>query len=125
MGVPRHNPVVIDGISFLVEVVERDGRWTAAARREDSGDRYGPSVSAATPDEASSQLIGWIDWQREHASALEALQAAEAAYQRIVASSAFYAGPDGSPSPELRRDALARVDEARVRLDEVRRRRPG
>jgi hypothetical protein len=125
MTEPRRGPVVIDGISFLVEVVERDGRWTAAARREESGDRYGPSISAATPDEAAAQLISWIGWQREHASALEALQAAEAAYQRIVAGSAFYAGPDGPPSAELRREALARVDESRARLDEVRRRRPG
>jgi hypothetical protein len=120
---PRRS-IVIDGIPFLVEVVERDGRWTAAARREDSGDRYGPSISAATPDEAAERLIGWIGWQREHASALEALQAAEASYQRVVASSAFYAGPDGPPPAEPRRDALARVEESRVRLDEVRQRRP-
>lgn len=121
---PRRGGIVIDGVSFLVEVAERDGRWTAAARREDSGDRYGPSISAATPAEAAEQLIGWIDWQREHASALEALQAAEAAYQRVVASSAFYAGPDGPPPAELLRDALARMEESRARLDEVRQRRP-
>jgi hypothetical protein len=121
---PHRSTIVIDGISFLIEVVERDGQWTAIARREDSGDRYGPSISAATPNEAVGQLIGWIDWQREHASALEALQAAEVAYQRIVASSAFYAGPEGPPPAEVERDALARLEEARVRLDEVRQRRP-
>jgi len=121
---PRRDSIVIGGISFLIEVVERDGGWTAAARREDTGDRYGPSISAPTPEEAAEQLIGWIDWQREHASALEALQAAEAAYQRVVASSAFHAGPDGSPPAEFLRDALARVEESRVRLDEVRQRRP-
>jgi hypothetical protein len=121
---PHRSTIVIGGISFLIEVTERDGQWTAVARREDSGDRYGPSISAATPNDAVGRLIGWIDWQREHAAALEGLQAAEAAYQRIVAGSAFYAGPEGPPPSELQRDALARLEEARVRLDEVRLRRP-
>ena len=123
MASPRGS-VVIDGIAFLIEVVERDGRWIAGARREDSGDRYGPSISEATPDEAAEKLMGWIGWQREHASALEALQAAEAAYQRVVATLAFHAGPDGPPPAELQRDALATLEGSRVRLDEVRRRRP-
>jgi hypothetical protein len=121
---PHRSTIVIGGISFLIEVTEREGQWTAVARREDSGDRYGPSISAAIPNDAVGRLIAWIDWQREHAAALEGLQAAEAAYQRIVAGSTFYAGPEGPPPSELQRDALARLEEARVRLDEVRLRRP-
>jgi hypothetical protein len=121
---PHRSTIVIAGISFLIEVTEREGQWTAVARCEDSGDRYGPSISAATPNDAVGRLIAWIDWQREHAAALEGLQSAEAAYQRIVAGSASYAGPEGPPPSELQRDALARLEEARIRLDEVRQRRP-
>ena len=66
----------------------------------------------------------WLDWQRAHAEALEALQRAEQAYHRTIAGSAF-ASPTEGPSPiELQKDALDVVEAARVTLDEIRARRP-
>jgi hypothetical protein len=66
----------------------------------------------------------WLEWQREHTAALEALQQAQRAYHRTIAGSAF-ASPTEGPSPtELQKDALDAVEAARVRLDEVRNRRP-
>ena len=66
----------------------------------------------------------WIAWQAEHAAALEALQRAERAYHRTIAGSAF-ASPTEGPSPvEMQKEALDAVESARVRLDEIRARKP-
>jgi hypothetical protein len=66
----------------------------------------------------------WIAWQREHQAALEVLQEAERAYHRAIAGSAF-ASPIEGPSPvELQKEALHRLEEARLRLDEIRSRMP-
>jgi len=66
----------------------------------------------------------WLEWQHDHAAALEALQQAERAYHRTVAGSAF-ASPTEGPSPiELQKESLDAVEAARLRLDAVRARRP-
>ena len=66
----------------------------------------------------------WLEWQREHAAALEALQQAQRAYHRTIAGSAF-ASPTEGPSPvELQKESLDAVEAARVRLDEIRQRKP-
>jgi hypothetical protein len=66
----------------------------------------------------------WLEWQREHAAALEALQQAQRAYHRTIAGSAF-ASPTEGPSPvEMQKESLDAVEAARVRLDEIRARQP-
>jgi hypothetical protein len=103
---------------------ERDGRWVARAFRDDNGDPFGIECAAPTRDEAVTRLTRWLDWQREHAAALEALQQAERAYHRTVVGSAF-SNPAEGPSPiELQKESLDAVEAARIRLDEVRALKP-
>ena len=68
--------------------------------------------------------MGWSEWQREHEAALVALQLAQQAYHRAVAGSAFAAPGDVSSGLEAQRECLEQVEAARVRLDEIRARRP-
>ena len=65
----------------------------------------------------------WLEWQREHAAALEALQQAERAYHRTIAGSAFASPTEGPSAIELQKESLDAVEAARVRLDEIRARR--
>jgi hypothetical protein len=110
--------------SYRIIVVERDGQWVASAEREDTGKPFGIECVGATEDEATARMTRWLEWQREHATALEALQEAERAYHRTIAGSAF-ASPTEGPSPlEMQKDALRVVEAARVRLDDIRARRP-
>ena len=103
---------------------QHDGRWVAHAVSEDTGHPFGIECSGATEREAIERLTQWLDWQSEHAAALDRLQQAERAYHRTIAGSAF-ANPTEGPTPlELQRDALAAVEAARIRLDEVRERKP-
>jgi LmbE family N-acetylglucosaminyl deacetylase len=82
----------------------------------------------------------WLEWQRDHAAALAALQEAQRAYHRVFVERALASrresavdGPQETvPSPSLiERSAtevqqkLDAVDAARVRLDAVRARKPG
>ena len=76
-------------MSYTVKTVQRDGQWVAFAERTDEADRFGIECSAETEQGAIDRLNRWIDWQREHTAALEALQAAERAYHRTIAGSAF------------------------------------
>ena len=102
---------------------ERDGRWVAHAVSEDTGHPFGIECAGATERQAIERLTQWLDWQREHAAALDELQQAERAYHRTIAGSAF-ASPTEGPTPlELQRDALAAVEAARIRLDEIRARK--
>ena len=102
----------------------RDGQWVARAVREDNGDPFGIECSGETREAATARLQRWLDWQQEHTAALEALQQAERAYHRTIAGSAF-ANPSEGPSPiELQKESLDEVEAARVRLDEVRARKP-
>ena len=63
----------------------------------------------------------WLEWQRDHAEALAALQEAQRAYHRtVVGAMGSLQSPVGSPQAE----SLKAVDAARVRLDAVRARKP-
>lgn len=109
---------------YRVVCVERDGQWVAHAERTENGDRFGIECSAATEHDAIERLNRWMDWQREHTAALEALQTAERAYHRTIAGSAFASALEG-PSPiEMQKESLDAVEAARVRLDEIRAQRP-
>jgi hypothetical protein len=113
----------IGGRQFRLAAVERDGRWTAHAERVDTGDRYGIECGGGTEAEAIARLSGWLEWQSEHTAALEALQRAEQASHRTIGS-AFASPIEGPSSVELQAEALAAVETARTRLDDVRSRKP-
>jgi hypothetical protein len=66
----------------------------------------------------------WQEWQRDHEAALEALQQAQRAYHRTIAGSAFASPTEGPSAIELQKESLEAVEAARVRLDEIRGRRP-
>lgn len=69
----------------------------------------------------------WVEWQREHEEALAALQAAQHAYHRTVANGAFAGAADGpsvAENAEMQRGSLEALEAARVRLDEIRARKP-
>lgn len=70
----------------------------------------------------TEQTADWLNWQREHTEALAALQAAQHAYHRTVAGSAFVA--DTLEAVDAQKDALRRLEAARAHLDEVRARQP-
>ncbi len=82
------------------------------------------SALATREQEAIERLTRWLDWQRDHAAALDALQQAERAYHRTVSGSAFTSPTEGPTAVEIQRDALAAVEAARVKLDGVRARKP-
>ena len=63
-------------------------------------------------------------WQREHAAALAELQEAQRAYHRAVAATAFQGAADEPSAEEIRRASLDALDAARIKLDDVRARRP-
>ena len=82
-----------------------------------------PSRPESPPDASATEARArWAGWQKAHAEALQALQAAEAAYHRLTAEQAFAALDE--TARVKRRDALARLDELRTRLDEIREHRP-
>jgi hypothetical protein len=115
---------IVGDITYEVSALERDGRWVASARRSDNGRRFGEERTGPTEPDAVAAMIGWLEWQHEHAAALEALQQAERAYHRTVAGSAF-ASPTGGPTAlELQKESLQHVETVRQQLDEVRARRP-
>lgn len=66
----------------------------------------------------------WLEWQREHAAALDALQQTQRAYHRTVAGSAFARASEGPSAAEIQKEALDAVEAARLRLDEIRGRQP-
>jgi hypothetical protein len=66
----------------------------------------------------------WLEWQREHAAALEALQQAQRAYHRTIAGSAFASPTEGPTAVEVQKESLEAVEAARLRLDEIRSRKP-
>lgn len=63
-------------------------------------------------------------WQKEHAAALAELQEAQRVYHRSVAATAFQGAADEPSGEEMRRASLDALDAARIRLDEVRARKP-
>jgi phosphoglycolate phosphatase-like HAD superfamily hydrolase len=111
-------------VSHRILCDERDGQWIARAVRADNGDPFGIECAGATKDAAIARLTRWLDWQREHTAALEALQQAERAYHRTIAGSAFASTVEGPSALELQKESLDALEAARLRLDEVRSRRP-
>ena len=109
---------------FRITATERDGQWIAAAERVDTGERFGIECGGSSEAEAIDRLSRWLDWQLEHSAALAALQLAEQAYHRTIAGSAFASPTEGPTAVEMQKEALDEVEEARVRLDEVRARKP-
>lgn len=114
----------IGGTEYRLLASEREGQWIAHARRTDNGDRFGAECVGASASEAIARLRCWIEWQSEHAAALEDLQRVERAYHRTVAGSAFAYPSEGPTAIELQRESLEAVDAARTRLDEIRARKP-
>lgn len=66
----------------------------------------------------------FVAWQRDHAAALAELQEAQRQYHRAVATTAFQGAAEEPTAEEMRRAALDTLDAARIKLDEVRNRRP-
>jgi hypothetical protein len=102
----------------------KDGGYLAHAERADTGHQFGIACAGATEADSVDRLTRWLEWQGEHADALEALQQAERAYQRTIAGSAFANPSEGPTAIELQKESLEQVEAARVRLDEIRARRP-
>ena len=114
----------IGGTTFFVQATERDQQWIARAVREDNGDPFGIECAGATEAEAVARLTHWLEWQSEHTAALEAIQQAERAYHRTIVGSAFANPTEGPTAIEMQKESLDAVEAARVRLDEVRVRKP-
>ena len=118
------NSITIGATRYRLVCVQRDGHWLSHAEREDNGDPFGVECSGATEAEAAARVTRWLEWQAEHAGALDALQQAERAYHRTIAGSAFASPTEGPSAIEMQKESLDAVEAARVRLDEVRARRP-
>jgi hypothetical protein len=110
--------------TYRVAATEREGAWAAHAERVDTGARFGIECVGATEADAIDRLARWLEWQHEHVVALDALQQAERAYHRTIAGSAFASAIEGPTAVEIQKESLAAVEAARVRLDEVRARKP-
>ena len=109
---------------YRLVAAEREGQWVAHAVRDDNGDPFGVECAAPTEAAAVDRLVRWLDWQHEHAAALEELQGAERAYHRTIAGSAFASPTEGPSAPELQKESLEALEAARVSLDEIRARKP-
>jgi len=116
--------VLIGEKRYRLVCAERGGQWLAHAEREDTGDPFGIECAGPSEADAVSRLTRWLDWQQEHAAALEDLQRAERAYHRTIAGSAFASPMEGPSALELQKESLDAVEAARVRLDEIRGRQP-
>jgi hypothetical protein len=116
--------VTIGSTSYRLIAAPRDGQWTAHAERTDGEERFGIECSGPSEEEATSRLVEWLEWQSEHRAALDALQSAERSYHRTIAGSAFASPVEGPTAIELQKEALETVEAARVRLDEIRARKP-
>ena len=109
---------------YKIVAMEREGRWLAHAERADTHDRFGIECGGSSEAEAVARLSRWLEWQNEHAAALDALRRAENAYHRTIAGSAFASTSEGPSAIELQKESLDELEAARVRLDDVRARKP-
>jgi hypothetical protein len=116
--------VSIGDATYRVIADQRDGRWVAHAERVDTGDRFGIECAGGSEAASVDALSRWLEWQHEHTAALEALQQAEQAYHRTIAGSAFANAGEEPSAIELQKESLEQVEAARVRLDEIRARKP-
>jgi hypothetical protein len=112
------------GAVLRLQAVERRGAWVASAEQIDSGARFGIECTGASEREALDRLAAWLTWQHEHAEALAALQDAEGDYHRTIAGRAFRTSAVAAAQDAMQKDGLNAVAAARVRLDEIRARRP-
>lgn len=110
--------------TYRITAAQRDGTWLANAERVDTGAGFGIECAGATEADAVDRMARWLEWQHEHAAALEALQQAERAHHRTIAGSAFASPTEGPSTVEIQKESLSAVEAARVRLDEVRARKP-
>jgi hypothetical protein len=116
--------LVVGGVSYRIIIVDRDGQHIAHAERADNGDRFGVDCAGVSRDDAAARLKRWLEWQYEHVSALAELQEAEHAYHRTIAGSAFASPGEGPSAIELQKESLEVLEAARLRLDDIRSRRP-
>ena len=116
--------ITLGDLRYRLVATERDGQWIARAEREDTGRPFGIECGGVTRDDAIGRLTAWLTWQSEHMAAIDALQTAERAYHRTVAGSAFASPSEGPTALELQKESLDEVEAARLRLDEVRARKP-
>jgi hypothetical protein len=116
--------ISIGPFRYRIATTERNDQWVARAERVDTGDRFGAECTGPSADEAADCLASWLEWQHDHAAALEDLQRAEHAYHRTIAGSAFASPTEGPSAIELQKESLEAVEAARVRLDAIRARRP-
>jgi hypothetical protein len=116
--------ITIGSLTYRIPAAERDGQWVARAERADTGDRFGIECTGVSSDDAVGCVERWLAWQHEHVAALEDLQRAERAYHRTIAGSAFASPTEGPSAIEMQKESLEAVEAARVRLDEIRARRP-
>jgi len=116
--------IAVANVRYRVLAERRGTQWVAHAERIDTNDRFGVEYAGSSEDEAISKVSRWLEWQTEHVAALEALQRAEHAYHRTIAGSAFASPTEGPSAIEMQKEALDEVESARVRLDEVRARKP-
>jgi len=110
--------------TYRIHAVEGDGRWIARAVDVETGDPFGIECAGESEEAAIDRLARWLDWQQEHAAALEALQRAERAFHRTISGGVFVNPTEGPTAIELQKDSLDLVEAARVRLDELRARKP-
>jgi hypothetical protein len=111
-------------VGYRVVAIERGGQWIAHAERNGTGESFGIECAAATERESVERLSRWLEWQSEHAAALEALQRAQRAHHRTVAGSAFASPTEGPTAIEMQQESLKAVEAARIRLDEIRLAKP-
>ena len=116
--------IAIGDLRYRLIAERRDAQWIAYAEPRGTSDRFGMECAGATEDEAIDKLSRWLEWQHEHTVALEALQQAEHAYHRTIAGSAFANSSEEPSAIELQKESLEQVEAARMRLDEIRARKP-
>jgi len=118
------NEIALNAKRYRLTATGRDREWIARAIDVATGDPFGIECAGESEDEAIARLTRWLEWQAEHAAALAELQQAERAYHRTVAGSAFASPIEGPSAVEMQKESLAVVEAARVRLDDVRARKP-
>jgi hypothetical protein len=116
--------ISIGEAQYQVTCEQRSGQWWARATRGATGDPFGVECTGPTEADAVARMGQWLEWQSEHAAALDALQRAERAYHRTIAGSAFASPTEGPSAIELQKESLDALEAARVRLDEIRVRQP-
>ncbi len=117
--------LTLGSVRYRLSAVERDGQWIAHAVGDDTGEPFGIECAGPGEQEAIARLTRWLEWQAEHTAALADLQDAERAYHRTIAGSAFASPSEGPSAIEMQKESLEALETARVRLDEIRARRPG